>query len=110
MLVCNFTVKHFMLTLKKEEINKNKILPGYYEKVPSDKKTIFISHQRYTGGNRDYCSHFSVTFETTSKFLIMFLRLILGKNGVDGVTGPRREIDIRYEFDLKIIVKGLGSK
>ena len=53
-----------------------------------DKKTIFISDQRYKGGNRDYCSHFSVIFETTSKFRIDFLRLVLRKVGVHKVTGP----------------------
>ena len=47
------------------------------------------------GGNRDYYSHFSVTFETTGKFVIVLVRLILGKLGVDGFTGPRRENDVR---------------
>ena len=47
-------------------------------------------------------------FETTSKFLIAFVRLILGKVGLNGVTWPRREIDIRYEFDFKAILKNLG--
>ena len=51
-----------------------------------------------------------MTFEATSKFPVVFVRLILGKNGVNGVTGSRREIDIRYEFDLKVILKGLGCK
>ena len=60
-----------------------------------DKKLIYISHQRYKGGNRNYCSNFSVTFKTTGKFVIVFVRLILGKVGVDVFTGPRRESDIR---------------
>ena len=85
-------------------------LPGHDGKATSDKKTIFISYQRYNGGNRDYCNHFSLIFETTSKFLIVFVKLILGKVGVDGFTAPRREIDIRYEFDLKVILKDLGCK
>ena len=51
-----------------------------------------------------------MTFETIGKFLIVFERLVLGKKVVDGVIGPRREIDIRYEFDFKIIWKGLGFK
>ena len=46
-------------------------------------------------GNRDYYSHILVTFETTGKFLIACVRLILGKVGVDVFTGPRRESDIR---------------
>ena len=85
-------------------------VPGHNGKVTSDKKFIFISHQRHKGGNRDYCRHFSVIFEITGKFFIVFLRLILGIKGVDGVTGPRWETDIRYEFDLKVILKVLGCK
>ena len=46
-----------------------------------------------------------MAFQTAGKFLIVFVRLILGKKGINGVTGPRREIDIRYEIDLK----GLGT-
>ena len=74
-------------------------LPSHDEQVTSDKKTIFISHQNYEGRNRGYCSHFSVIFEITNKFLILFVRMILGKVEVDGVTGPRQKVDIRYEFD-----------
>ena len=47
-------------------------------------------------------------FQITSKFLIVFVRLILGEKGVDEVTGSQREINIRYEFDLKVILKALG--
>ena len=71
---------------------------------------IYISHQKYKGGNRNYCSHFWVTFKTTGKLLMVFVRLILGKVGVDGFTGPRREIDMRYEFGFKVIWKDLGYK
>ena len=46
-------------------------------------------------------------FEITSQFLIVFVRLILGKVEVDGFTGPQREIGIRYELDLNVILKGL---
>ena len=56
-------------------------LPGQDRKMTSDKTMIPISHQRYKGGNRDYCSHFSVTFETTGKFLIVFCKINIGKNG-----------------------------
>ena len=59
---------------------------------------------------RDYCSHISVTFETTGTFLIVFVRLILGKVGLDVFTGPRRENDIRHECYLKVVLKGLGCK
>ena len=85
-------------------------LPGHYGKVTSDKKMIFISHQRNKGCNRDYCRRFSVTFKATSKFPVAFLRLIFEKVGVDGVTGPLRKTDIRYESDLKVISKGLVCK
>ena len=79
-------------------------------KVTAGKKVIFISHSKYKGRKRDYCNVFSVTFETTSKFLFVYVRLILGKVGVDRVTGSRQEIDIRYEFHLKVILNGLGCK
>ena len=85
-------------------------LPGHDRKMTSDKTMIPIYHQRYKGGNRDYCSQFSVTFETTGKFLIVFVRLILRKMGVDGFTRPHQESDIRYEFELKVLLKGLGCK
>ena len=49
------------------------------------------------GGGRDYYRDIVVTFETTGKFVIVFGRLILGKVGVDGFTGPRRESDVRLE-------------
>ena len=70
-------------------------LPGHNGKVTSDEKMISIFHQGYKGGNRDYCSHFSVRFETTGKFLIVYIRLILEKVGVDIFTRPRRESDVR---------------
>ena len=46
---------------------------------------------------------FFVRFETASKFPTVFARSILGKVEVDGVNGPRREIDIWYEFNLKVM-------
>ena len=81
---------------------------GHDWKVTSDKKTVFIPYDSCNGGNRDYCSHFLVKFETTGKSLIVFVRLILVKVGVDEFTGLRWESDIRYEFDLKKVLKGLG--
>ena len=50
---------------------------------------------------------FSVIFEITSNFLIVFVRLILRKVGIDWFTEPRRKIDILYEFGLKAVLKGL---
>ena len=49
-----------------------------------------------------------MTFKTTAEFLIVFVRLILGKLRVDGFSGSRRESDIRYDCDLKVVLKGLG--
>ena len=63
---------------------------------------------RYKG--RIILQHFSEIFETTSKFVIAFVRLILGKVQVDGFTGAQQKTDTRYEFGLKIILKGLGCK
>ena len=60
--------------------------------------------------NRDYLSHFSLIFETTRKLPIVFLRLVFGKVGVDGVNGTRQEMDVRYESDLKMVLKGLRYK
>ena len=73
-------------------------------KVTSDKKMIYIHYEGYKGGNRDYCSHFSVTFETTGKFLIVFVRLILRKVEVDVFTRLQRESDVRYKFHFKPIL------
>ena len=82
-------------------------LPGHDGKVTSYNKSISISQQGYKGGNRNYWSYFSVTFETTCKFLIVFARLISGKKGLKGFTGSRRESDNRYKFELKVLLNGL---
>ena len=55
------------------------------------------------GGNRDYYNHILVTFETTGKFVIVFVRLILGKVGVDVFTGPRQEIDVRSNSNFYLL-------
>ena len=100
--VIDLIVDHLLLFLSNWHCRKLGMtnLPGHDGKVTLDKKMIFIIHKRNKGGNRDYCFHFSVTFKTTGKFLIVFVRLILGKKEVDGVTRPRREIDIKYEFNF----------
>ena len=78
-------------------------------KAKPDEKMMFVSQQRCKGGNRDYRSLFSVIFETVSKSSITFLRLVFGKEGVDRVAELRREMDVRYGPDLKVILKYLGS-
>ena len=70
-------------------------LPDHDGKVTSDKKTISFLVEGCMSGNRDYYSHLLVTFETTGRFVIVFVRLILGKVGVDVFTRPRRESDVR---------------
>ena len=65
---------------------------GQQEESDVRQETIFISDQRYKRGNRRY---FSVISERISKFLIVFVRMILRKAGFDGFTGPRRESDVR---------------
>ena len=48
--------------------------------------------------------------QATSKFVIASVRWILPKVRVDRFTRPRREIDIRYEFDFELHWKNLGGK
>ena len=86
------------------------VFPGHDGRVTSHKKIICKSYQRFRGGNRDFFSHFSMIFEITSKFHIVFVKLMIDKVGVDGFTRPRQETDIRYEFSLKVTLKGLGYK
>ena len=59
---------------------------------------------------KDFAAIFLVIFQTTRQFDIACVRLILGKVGVDGFTGPRYETSVRYEFGFKVILKGLGRK
>ena len=70
----------------------------------------FPKEIRYKCGNRDKCSQFSVIFEIKSKFVIALVRLILPKVVVDGFTGLGQKIDVRYEFDFKVVLKGLLCK
>ena len=88
-------------------------LSSHDEKVTSDKKINCNSYQRHEGKNRYFCHHFSVIFKIRKKififiYLFIFVRLTFGKVEIDGYTGPGREIDIRYKFGLKVILKGLG--
>lgn len=49
-----------------------------------------------------------MTFQATRKFTTAFVGLILQKVRVAGFSEPRRETDVRYEFDFKVIFKNLG--
>ena len=42
-------------------------------------------------------------FEETNKFLVTFVRLILGKVEVDGISGLQRKTDTRYDFGFKLV-------
>lgn len=44
-----------------------------------------------------------MNFQATSKFVIVFFRLILPEVGVDGFTEPREEIDVKYEIDFEVL-------
>ena len=47
-------------------------------------------------------------FQRTSTFAIILVRLVLVR--ADGFTGPRRKIDIRYEFGFKVTLTNLVYK
>ena len=66
---------------------------------------IYNSYQRYKGGNIDHCNHFFLHFKAASKFLILLVRLILGKVWVDGFIGSRQKIDVIYKFGFILIFK-----
>ena len=53
---------------------------------------------------------FSSDFQRTSTFAIILVRLVLGQVRADGFTGPRRKIDIRYEFGFKVTLTNLVYK
>ena len=72
-------------------------LPSHDGKLTSDRKMICNPYQSYKIENSDYCNHFSVIFETTSKFVIVFIRLLLERVGVDGFTGQQQKIDVSSE-------------
>ena len=78
-------------------------LPNHDGKVASDKNMISNSYQMYKGGNINCCSYFLVIFETRSNFLIVFVRLILGKAGVEGFTRPQWEIGMISEFGFEVL-------
>ena len=96
-------------------------IPDHIGKVTSDKKTIFISDQRHKGGHRDYCSHFSVIFETTvvvciwanqrKNSLIPFFTLIntllIGNNAfLNFITQARFFTPFNRKKTLKIGIQG----
>ena len=59
---------------------------------------------------RDCCNHLWLNFEAKSKFVTVSVRLMLPKGGVDSFNQPRREINIRSEFDFQLLWETLGSK
>ena len=51
-----------------------------------------------------------VTFLTKSKFVIIFVTLMLRKMVVDEFIGPQLETSIRYENNFELILKVIGCK
>ena len=83
-------------------------LPDQDGKSTSDMNLILSPYESYYGANRDRCNHFWVTFRATSKFITACVGLILQKVRIAGFSELRRETDVRYEFDFKVIFKKLG--
>ena len=52
--------------------------------------------------NRDYCSYFSVVFETTSEFAIVFFKIDIDESGVDRFTESLRKTEGKYEFGCRV--------
>ena len=50
---------------------------------------------------------FLINFQVASKFVIVSVKLILPKIGVDRFIGPQHKPDIRYEFGFRLILKSL---
>lgn len=65
-------------------------LPGHHGKWTKDMNLIFRSYKISLGADRDYCSSFIVFLQATSKFAIVYVKLILGKNGVGRFTVLRQ--------------------
>ena len=63
--------------------------------MASDKKMIFVSHQRNKGKTGDYCSHFSVTFQITE----LFFKIDIGKKMLTELRGH----DGKLTSDIKLI-------
>ena len=61
-------------------------LSGHVEKLTSDMNLILNFYEEL---REQILQPSSVTFQTISKFVIAFVRLILAKVVVDGFTGPR---------------------
>ena len=67
--------------------------------MTSDKKMICNSYQRHKGENRNYYRHFSVIFESSSKFLIVFVRLIIERRGLTDLPGH----DVKLTSDINLV-------
>ena len=65
---------------------------------------------KYVSEQIEIIATFSVILQTTGKFVFFFLRMILGKVGINGFSASLRKIDVRYEFGFKVILKGLSCK
>ena len=72
--------------------------PGNGRKLTSDMILILNSYESSLAASRNYCSHFWLIFQAKTNFAIAFVRLILGKVGVDRFTRKQRETEVRYQF------------
>ena len=61
------------------------------------------------GGDRDYYSHILVTFETTRKFLIVFVKLILEKRGLTYLPGHDGKVTSDINFILSPYYKSFSA-
>ena len=71
------------------------VFTGPRREIDVRSKRISISSEGYKDENRDSSNHFSKRFETTFKFVVVFVRLILGKVGVDVFAEPRRKSGVK---------------
>ena len=71
---------------------------GNNRKLTSDMILILNSYESSLAASRNYYIHFWLIFQAKRNFAIAFVRLILGKVGVDRFTRKQRETEVRYQF------------
>ena len=84
--------------------------PSHDGELTSDRKMICNSYQSYKIENSDYRNHFSVIFETTSKFVIVFCKIVIGKSGRWRIYRATTKDWRQLWTDFKSVFKGLLCK